>query len=213
LKEIIDEIKTDFNARKEEKAKKRAGQDSTRKMEKNDGGGDSEGKKRKRKGEEEGGEVAAHRMTVDVPETVDMDMEDNAKDCGIDLSADEVKDKAEVKTEVKAEVETEVEGRRAAARAALASLTFLRRLSGGRVVVVVKDERTTSQLRDYLIHGEVREVRREEMESRWFIERLPRWFVCIVIMVSYTTLHFTLLSCSLLHAINITVTIIVSTGL
>jgi hypothetical protein len=197
LKEIIDEIKTDFNARKEEKAKKRAGQDSTRKMEKNDGGGDSEGKKRKRKGEAEGGEVAAHRMTVDVPETVDM--EDDVKDSEIDLSADKVKDKAEVKTEVKAEVETEVEGRRAAARAALASLTFLRRLSGGRVVVVVKDERTTSQLRDYLIHGEVREVRREEMESRWFIERLPRWFVCIVIMVSYTTLHYTTLHYTLLY--------------
>jgi hypothetical protein len=213
LKEIIDEIKTDFNARKEDKAKKRAGQDSTQKMEKNDGGGDSEGKKRKRKEKEEGGEVAARRMTVDVPEAVDM--EDDVKDSEFDLSADKVKEKVEVKTEGETEVETEVEGRRAAARAALASLTFLRRLSGGRVVVVVKDERTTSQLRDYLIHGEVREVRSEEMECRWFIERLPRLLVCIVIMVSYTTLHFTLLCRSLLHAIHcdITVTIIVSTGL
>ena len=122
------------------------------------GDSDSEGKKRKRKEEEEeGGGAAAGRVVGDDSET--LNMEDGGRDSEMDLRAEKVKQEAEGrtegKTEVEADVEVEVEGRRAAARAALASLTFLRRLSGGRVVVVVKDERTTSQLRDYLIHGEV----------------------------------------------------------
>ena len=181
MREIIEEIKADFNTRKEVEVKKSVGQEGSvekigknggkvlplhasggrggRGREKGSGNGDSdsEGKKRKRKEkeEEEGGGAAAGRVVGDDSET--LSMEDRGRDSEMDLRADKVKQEAEGRTEGKTEVEAdvEVEGRRAAARAALASLTFLRRLSGGRVVVVVKDERTTSQLRDYLIHGEV----------------------------------------------------------
>ena len=40
-------------------------------------------------------------------------------------------------------------------KAALNSVLLLRKLNSGCVLIIVKDERTASQVRDYLIHGQV----------------------------------------------------------
>lgn len=153
LKEIIDEIKTDYTARKEEEAKKGSQQDkSAEKIESDRISHDGEGKKRKREKEKyKGDEDSACGVSRSEDATAPAGTEDGGRDTQSSMGAE--KQDTEVTPEV--EVDVEAAGRRAASRAALASLTFLRRLSGGRVVVVVKDERTTSQLRDYLIHGEV----------------------------------------------------------
>ena len=74
-----------------------------------------------------------------------------------------MKKRRESELEIATEVEVGLEKKkmkirdeqRTAAQHAMDCLQTLRRLIRGRTIVVVKDERTASQLRDFIVHGDV----------------------------------------------------------
>ena len=86
----------------------------------------------------------------------------NKDTADISNSNDKKRKQNEIEIEIKIDEENEKkrkrEEQRTAAQNAMDCMLILRRLVRGRTIVVVKDERTASQLRDYIVHGEVRRV-------------------------------------------------------